>query len=88
MSVLPFSRSLLRFKITQVDFCFVLQTFVSSMAFQSSKTTYPCADCGKEYPAMKLFAPMWEDLAYGDPQTIAEALHQHKATGKVQEDLC
>ena len=44
------------------------------MAFASSTTTYPCADCGTKYTAMKLYSAKWDDLSYDEYETIDEAL--------------
>ena len=58
------------------------------MAFGNSTKGYPCADCGKKFPAMKLFSSQWDDLAYSQPETIEEALHKRKETGISYKKIC
>ena len=58
------------------------------MASGNSTKGYPCADCRKTIPAMKLFSAQWDDLAYSQPETIEEALHKRKETGISYTKIC
>ena len=60
----------------------------AQMAFESSKRTYPCADCREPHTAMKHFSPTWPDLEYKTPETIAEAIGNHTPTGKRYRKIC